>query len=85
MSEPIAKDMEAAPPQAQTLAQAEINGINHEDASKGAIPHTFDPDMSPAEKAAAAGKGRDELKSLGIQEKKEEARGMSIYFVLNAR
>ncbi|CEL57601.1 putative protein PYUK71,03c OS=Schizosaccharomyces pombe (strain 972 / ATCC 24843) GN=SPAPYUK71.03c PE=1 SV=1 [Rhizoctonia solani AG-1 IB] len=78
MSEPIAKDMEAAPAQAQTLAQAEINGINHEDASKGAIPHTFDPDMSPAEKAAAAGKGRDELKSLGIQEKKEEARELPV-------
>ncbi|CAE6470842.1 unnamed protein product [Rhizoctonia solani] len=76
MSTPIVQDMAAAPPQAQ--AQAEINGINREDASKGAVPHTFDPDMSPAEKAAAAGKGRDELKSLGTQEKKEDARELPI-------
>ncbi|CAE6474512.1 unnamed protein product, partial [Rhizoctonia solani] len=76
MSTPIAQDMAAAP--AQVQAQAEINGINREDASKGAVPHTFDPNMSPAEKAAAAGKGRDELKGLGAQEKKEEARELPV-------
>ncbi|CAE6385055.1 unnamed protein product [Rhizoctonia solani] len=78
MSTPIAQDMAAVPAQAQAHAQAEINGINREDASKGAVPHTFDPNMSPAEKAAAAGKGRDELKSLGSQEKKEDARELPV-------
>ncbi|KAH7345115.1 tricalbin [Rhizoctonia solani] len=76
MSMPIAQDMAAAPAQAQV--QAEINGIVREDAAKGAVPHTFDANMSPAEKAAAAGKGRDELKSLGAQEKKEEARELPV-------
>ncbi|KDN50305.1 hypothetical protein RSAG8_01641, partial [Rhizoctonia solani AG-8 WAC10335] len=76
MSTPIAQDMAAAPAQAQ--AQAEINGIHREDAAKGAVPHTFDANMSPAEKAAAAGKGRDELKSLGAQEKMEDARELPV-------
>jgi hypothetical protein len=35
-----------------------------EDESKGMAVHSFDPDASPAEKAAAVGKGRDQLKSL---------------------
>ncbi|CAE7114985.1 unnamed protein product [Rhizoctonia solani] len=76
MSTPIAQDIAAAP--AQVQAQAEINGMNREDAAKGAVPHTFDANMSPAEKAAAAGKGRDELKSLGAQEKLEEARELPV-------
>ncbi|KIJ68717.1 hypothetical protein HYDPIDRAFT_81596 [Hydnomerulius pinastri MD-312] len=32
------------------------------DAAKGAAVHSFDPDASPQQKAAAAGKGQDELK-----------------------
>ncbi|KAG8762146.1 hypothetical protein FRC11_010840 [Ceratobasidium sp. 423] len=74
MSSPIAQDMAAASAQ----AQAELNGIKREDISKGAVPHTFDANMSPAEKAAAAGQGRDELKSLAAQEKKEEARELPV-------
>lgn len=71
MSSPLAKDMVA--PAAQ--AQAEVNAIKREDEAKGAVVHSFDPNMSTAEKAAIAGKGRDGLKSLKAQEKKEEARG----------
>ena len=63
--------MAAAPAQ----AQAEVNGIVHEDEEKGAVVHSFDPNMSPQEKAAAAGAGRGELKSLRTQERKEEGRG----------
>ncbi|KAI0666337.1 tricalbin [Trametes maxima] len=43
-------------------AQAKVNGIIEQDAAKGRVPvHTFDPDASPQEKAAAAGKQRDKL------------------------
>jgi hypothetical protein len=67
----VANDMAAAPVQ----AQAEVNGIKHDDEAKGAVVHSFDPNMSPQEKAAAAGAGRGELKSVKAQERKEEARG----------
>ena len=37
--------------------QAKVNGIVEQDAAKGRVPvHTFDPDASPEDKAAAAGK-----------------------------
>ncbi|KAF8604948.1 tricalbin [Ceratobasidium sp. AG-I] len=74
MSAPIAQDMAAAP----VLAQAEVNGIKHEDEEKGAVVHSFDPNMSPQEKAAVAGAGRGELKSIKTQERKEEARELAI-------
>ncbi|KAL0950758.1 hypothetical protein HGRIS_007526 [Hohenbuehelia grisea] len=46
-------------------AQAELNGILEQDAAKGRVAvHTFNPDASPQEKAAAAGKSRDQLKSV---------------------
>ncbi|KAG8709183.1 hypothetical protein FRC08_018492 [Ceratobasidium sp. 394] len=74
MSAPTAKDMAAA----STLAHAELNGIQKQDAAKGAVVHTFDPNMSPAEKAAAAGKARTELQSNKAQERKEEARELVV-------
>ncbi|KAI0374503.1 tricalbin [Pilatotrama ljubarskyi] len=43
-------------------AQAKVNGIVEQDAAKGSVPvHTFDPNASPQEKAAAAGKGKSKL------------------------
>ncbi|TFY64762.1 hypothetical protein EVG20_g5845 [Dentipellis fragilis] len=45
-------------------AQAEVATILQQDAAKSNAPvHTFDPDSTPQEKAASAGKGRDQLKS----------------------
>lgn len=73
MSFPTARDMAAA----STQAHAQLNGIQKEDAAKGAVVHSFNPNMSPEEKAAAAGKGRSELESNRAQERKEEARGAS--------
>ncbi|TFK57601.1 tricalbin [Heliocybe sulcata] len=44
---------------------AEANDIVQKDADKaGVAVHSFDPDASPEEKAAAAGKARDQLKSV---------------------
>lgn len=49
--------------------QAEANGILKQDADKGRVAvHTFDPSASPAEKGAAAGKARDQLKSTTDQD-----------------
>ncbi|KAG9128333.1 hypothetical protein FRC07_000841 [Ceratobasidium sp. 392] len=74
MSAPTAKDMAVA----STLANAELNGIQTEDAAKGAVVHSFDPNMSPEEKAAAAGKARSGLQSNKAQERKEEARELAV-------
>lgn len=41
-----------------------VHGILKKDEAKGAAVHSFDPDASPAEKAAAAGKARDQLTSV---------------------
>ncbi|KAH7918365.1 tricalbin, partial [Leucogyrophana mollusca] len=61
-----------APPngdvQHQQEAHAQVHGMLNHDASKGAAVHSFDPEASPQQKAAAAGKGRDQLKSSGAQE-----------------
>lgn len=46
-------------------AQAQLNGLLQADAAKGRVAvHTFDPNASPQEKAAAAGQGRDQLKPI---------------------
>ncbi|KAG8727068.1 hypothetical protein FRC12_022828, partial [Ceratobasidium sp. 428] len=74
MSAPTAKDMAVA----STQANAELNGIQKQEAAKGAVVHSFDPNMSPEEKAAAAGKGRAELQSNKAQERKEEARELVV-------
>ncbi|KAG6866873.1 hypothetical protein C0991_008810 [Blastosporella zonata] len=47
-----------------SVGQAEVNGLLKRDEDKGAAVHTFDPAASPEEKGAAAGKGRDKLKSI---------------------
>lgn len=42
----------------------QLNGLIAKDAEKQSVAvHSFNPDASPAEKAAAAGKGRSQLKS----------------------
>lgn len=45
-----------------------VNGaedVLKQDATKGHVAvHTFDPEASPAQKAAAAGKGKDKLQSV---------------------
>lgn len=41
-----------------------IHGLLKKDEAKGAAVHSFDPDASPAEKAAVAGKARDQVKSI---------------------
>ena len=54
-----------------------VNGANgvedvfKQDKDKGRVAvHTFDPNASPAQKAAAAGKGKEQLK--GVQQKSEQ-------------
>lgn len=62
---------------------AVANGSGHQaddilkqDADKGRVAvHTFDADASPAEKGAAAGKGRDKLKSVNDKPQENSARG----------
>ena len=45
-------------------AHSQANDIVQNDASRGNVPvHTFNPDASPAQKGAAAGKARDQLTS----------------------
>jgi hypothetical protein len=57
-------------------AQAQLNGLVQADASKQRVPiHTFDPNASSQEKAAAAGKGRDVLDSASSQRRKADAEG----------
>ncbi|KAF7975752.1 hypothetical protein HWV62_8539 [Athelia sp. TMB] len=41
-----------------------VDGLLKKDAAKGAAVHSFDPNASPAEKAAVAGKARDQLTSV---------------------
>ncbi|RDB28789.1 Uncharacterized protein PYUK71.03c [Hypsizygus marmoreus] len=50
--------------QGPTDGQAQVNGIIQHDADKGATVHSFDAAASPAEKGAAAGKARSQLKSI---------------------
>jgi hypothetical protein len=45
-------------------AQDQVNKLVNQDAAKGRVAvHTFDPDETPQQKAAAAGKGSEQLKS----------------------
>jgi hypothetical protein len=44
--------------------QEAVTGLVKKDEAKGMAVHTFDPNASPAEKAAVAGKGRDQVKSV---------------------
>lgn len=48
--------------------QAAVNGLLERDSNNGRVAvHQFDPDATPAEKAASAGKSRDKLKSANDQ------------------
>ena len=59
--------------------QAKVNGIVEHDAAKGRVPvHTFDPDASPEEKAAAAGKNSGKL-GLNNDDLKASAKGAYFY------
>jgi len=52
----------------QQNANAELHNILEHDASKGAAVHIFDPDASPQQKAAAAGKQSGQLKSVATHD-----------------
>jgi hypothetical protein len=54
--------------QPQQTAKTHVHDIMNHDASKGAIVHSFDPDAPPQQKAAAAGRQRDQLKSIVPQD-----------------
>jgi hypothetical protein len=61
----------------QQDAQVQLNGLVQADAEKNRVAvHSFDPNASPAEKAAAAGKGRDAVKSVKAENGKANATGM---------
>lgn len=50
-------------------SQAQLNGVLAHDSAQNNVPvHTFNPDASPEEKGAAAGQGKDKLKSAKEQE-----------------
>ncbi|KAF5356241.1 hypothetical protein D9756_004179 [Leucocoprinus leucothites] len=60
----------AAPPPIPT----QLDAILKQDADRNRVPvHTFDPNASPQEKAAAAGKARDQLQSVASDDKKASA------------
>ena len=46
------------------LQEAQVRETFLNDQAKGAPVHSFDPDASPQEKAAVAGKARDQLKDV---------------------
>ena len=46
------------------LQEAQVRETFLNDQAKGAAVHSFDPDASPNEKAAVAGKARDQLKDI---------------------
>jgi hypothetical protein len=48
----------------QLSGQEAVADLVKKDEAKGVAVHTFDPNASPAEKAASAGKARDQLKSV---------------------
>ena len=66
-------------------AHAQANDILQKDAARGNVAvHSFDPDASPAAKAAAAGKAGPQLKSATATASPENStgggRGMSISY-----
>jgi hypothetical protein len=64
-------------------AQDSINELLQADAKGHAPVHTFDPDASPSEKAAAAGKARDQLKSVTDSKKDDIVKGWNILPILS--
>ena len=60
-------------------AQDQVNGIINEDRSKNRVAvHTFDPEAPPQEKGAAAGKARDQVKSVNQDQNGHGAKGLSL-------
>ena len=65
---------QAANDVAAQKAQAQVNGILKQDEDKNRVAvHSFDPNATPQEKAAAAGKGASNV--LGGSEKTTNAKG----------
>lgn len=64
--------------QPQETAETHLHDIMSHDASKGAIVHSFDPDAPPEQKAAAAGRQRDQLKSIVQQDGNVDGKELSI-------
>lgn len=62
--------------------RAEVEAKSERAEDKGVPTHRFDPDASPQEKAAQAGKGREKLDS--VRPKQEESRGMSLFYPIYA-
>lgn len=56
--------------------QAALDAALKKDADKGAAVHSFDPEASPAQKGAAAGKARDQLKSVKASSGPNVERGL---------
>ena len=54
--------------------QVEVDAVMNDAADIGVPVHKFDPDASPEEKAAQAGKARDKLTSVKPQEPKAEGK-----------
>lgn len=66
-------------PSSTIRAHAQANDILQSDAAKGNVAvHSFDPDASPAEKAAAAGKARPKPNTASLENSNSGGRGMSI-------
>jgi len=58
------------------LQEAQARETFQNDQAKGVAVHSFDPDASPEEKAAAAGKARDQLKDIRAKDP-DPAKGSS--------
>jgi type IV pilus biogenesis protein CpaD/CtpE len=57
-------------------ARDQLNGIVKEDLTKDRVAlHVFDPDASPQQKGAAAGKARDQVKSVTNGKNDSAAKG----------
>jgi hypothetical protein len=66
-------------------AHGQANDIVQKDASRGNVAvHSFDPDASPAEKAAIAGKARQQVTSTLPAKPTEGGRGQPFLYVLPA-
>ena len=66
--------------------QQQLNGLLAKDADKQRVAvHTFDPDATPEQKAAAAGKGRDQLKSVVDKGDAPGGKGESVFTELQKR
>jgi hypothetical protein len=73
------------PDTAKAQAQAELNGIIQADTDKNRVAvHTFDPNSTPQEKAAAAGKGREAVKSIRAQNGQANGKGIG-FDILHSR